>query len=149
MKLKIDAADWAVWGSYRWQVLGLGYIARAVPNKKCTHCNRVTYNYEYLHRLLLGSPPGLQVDHINGDRTDNRRENLRAVTATHNMHNRNKWSSTREFRGVSKVGEVYRAAINFEGSRFDLGTFPSAREAAEAYDKAARERYGEYAKTNF
>ena len=80
-------------------------------------------------------PTGLYIDHINGDRADNRLDNLRLADTCENCHNR----STSQ--GVwQKPNGRWRAAIHCRGQRINLGTFTTRNEASTAY-KAARETY--------
>jgi hypothetical protein len=100
-----------------------------------------------LHRLLMGLEPGdpRQVDHINGNRLDNRRCNLRVCTARENRRNaRKRKDNTSGFKGVIRVGRdgTYRAVLA-------IGGFSSAEEAAKVYDTLAEVAYGEYAHLNF
>ena len=107
----------------------------------------------FLHRFLLGSPNGKRVDHINGDTLDNRRSNLRVVTHSQNVmngrsHGDNQYS---KYRGVefNKTKRQWTARICVNYKRTYLGSFPSAIEAARAYDAAAIELHGEFAHLNF
>lgn len=60
---------------------------------------------EYLHRIIMQAPDGLEVDHINGDRFDNRRSNLRLATRSQNEQNRRKAQSSSKtgMRGVEEI----------------------------------------------
>lgn len=104
-----------------------------------------------LHRFVLHAPFGSVVDHINHDGLDNRRTNLRLCTAAQNCWNR-RYSliSNAGHRGVRllKNGR-FRAAITVNKARLSLGCFASAEEAARAYDAAASEYFGEFARLNF
>jgi len=111
-----------------------------------------------LHRWLMDAPPGLQVDHINGDTLDNRRCNLRLVTIKENQANRRmNYNNAVGYKGVrrTKSGKKYTARLCRRLNRgktkeIHLGTFTSLQEAAMAYDRKAIEIYGpEYAKLNF
>jgi hypothetical protein len=106
-----------------------------------------------MHRLVLGVTKNtLVVDHINGDKLDNRESNLRTVTSSQNSQNRVK--TTREcvssYVGVAKQvkGGNWYARINIRGEVSCLGTYGLQIDAAYAYDCKARELYGMNAKTN-
>jgi hypothetical protein len=105
----------------------------------------------YMHRLIANVPSGLMVDHINDDSLDNRRENLRVCTNAQNLVNTGKpKSNTSGFKGVSwsKFAKKYQAYISKNGKRFHLGYFDDNTTAALAYDYAAIELHGPFAKTN-
>jgi hypothetical protein len=106
-----------------------------------------------MHREIINAPPGKFVDHINGNGLDNRKKNLRFVTATENSRNCKKRSSptTSKYKGVSKVkkNNKWRAYINTPKSKYNhLGYFHNEIDAAKAYDKAAKELFGEFASPN-
>ncbi len=98
-----------------------------------------------LHRAILNAPVDMQVDHINGDPLDNRRENLRLATPSQNSAN----YKTREYKGVRRRWRKYSARVQHGGEVKHLGMFSTAEEAARAYDRAAFEIWGEYARLNF
>lgn len=104
-----------------------------------------------LHRYLLDPPPGLQVDHINGDGLDNRLCNLRLCTCSQNHYNcRKRKDNSSGFRGVHLkiIKPVWVATIKVEKKLIYLGQFQDRREAARAYDAAAIKYHGEFAVTN-
>ena len=102
-----------------------------------------------LHTFLTGWP---LVDHINGDGLDNRRANLRPATPSQNGANINPPSSnTSGYKGVTfyKRTARWRAHITVEKTQRHLGYFPTAEAAARAYDAAAFQTWGEFARPNF
>jgi hypothetical protein len=102
-----------------------------------------------LHHLIMGKPlKGYCVDHINGNALDNRRANLRSCTRQENTYNQTKVRGEVGYRGITKVGSRYRAMISHQGKRISLGSFATAKEAAEAYNQAASTYRGEYAALN-
>lgn len=109
-----------------------------------------------MHRLVMlweyGEPPvGCEVDHVNRDGLDNRLCNLRYVTQSQNGANKAKRSdNTSGYKGVfwHKTAKKWMAQIGYEGRTHYLGLYDSKKDAANAYDKAARELEGEYACLN-
>ena len=95
---------------------------------------------------------GLEVDHINRNSLDNRRCNLRIATRSLNGANRVKQTNnTSGFKGVNWFAETnrWRARLKANGKETHLGYFLSITEAAKAYDKAAKEHFGDFACLNF
>lgn len=109
------------------------------------------------HRVAFAMANGfwpVAVDHINGDKTDNRAANLRAATTAENSRNYKKPpGKNSRYRGVSKSTNCasWTAAISCAKSKrkIHLGSFRSEATAAEAYDIAAREMHGDFATLNF
>lgn len=102
----------------------------------------------FLHNLLLGVK---SVDHRDGDGLNNTRVNLRPATARQNSRNRRPLTGrTSVYKGVylHRPG-WYRALIGLNGRQKHLGCFRDETDAARAYDAAAKELYGEYARLNF
>lgn len=103
--------------------------------------------------FIHGYWPPNEIDHINGNREDNRANNLRNATLRQNQHNRQKRrDSSTPYKGVTyrKRGncEQWIASIHESGIRHHLGSFRTAEEAAHAYDLAALKRGGQYARIN-
>jgi hypothetical protein len=104
----------------------------------------------YMHRVILSAPPHLQVDHINRDKLDNRRENLRLATRSQNQANHPKRQDSRmDYKGVSFRLGRYDARIKYKDKRIALGRFDDPEEAAFVYDTASRLLYWEFAGLNF
>lgn len=105
-----------------------------------------------MHRLLLGVTDGVEVDHKDGNGLNNTRDNLRVCTRTQNMRNTRKRRSLSKFKGVAfqkdRPKTPWMAGI-FCGKKFNLGRYATEEEAAKAYDAAAAEFFGEFAKLNF
>jgi hypothetical protein len=100
-----------------------------------------------LHRLLMGCPKGLIVDHINRNRLDCRRKNLRLTDAIGNSRNRSKQSGTSSrFKGVTWNKDVCKWQVLVRGVY--VGIFNSEEDAARAYDNKASSEYGPLACTN-
>ena len=106
-------------------------------------------NGKLLSRIIMGEPEGLEIDHINLNPLDNRRENLRIATTQQNCKNKNKYSTnTSGFKGVSfnKQKQKFEARISIDGKKKFLGYFATAVGAHEEYKRAAIQHNGEFAR---
>ncbi len=111
------------------------------------------------HTMVMGKQPkGLDIDHINGDKLDNRRTNLRVITHAQNSVNTKLYkTNTSGFRGVwvDKKGREpkyiaqYSRYIEGKKKTFIIGSYTTAEEAGRARDKVAKEVYGYTASLNF
>ena len=102
-----------------------------------------------LHRFVIQTPKGKITDHVNGDRMDNRKSNLRICNQSQNRANSNRpRTNTSGYKGVCYDTRLkkYRAYIKKEGKMHNLGLFKTAIEAHVAYVKKADELFGEYSK---
>lgn len=145
----VDAVDYdLVMGVGKWyaDVHRGGRLIYAAHN---VYRGPVRIGTERLHTFLTGWP---LVDHINGNGLDNRRANLRPATRSRNQQNRSLPSNNRSgFKGVSyaRARSRWAAYIRVNGRAINLGRYLTAEEAARAYDAAARELHGEFARLNF
>ena len=134
----IDSSDLHIVSQHNWRISTKGYAVTSVQGSQTQ-----------MHRLLLQPPPDMQVDHINRNRLDNRRQNLRVVTHQQNCMNRGALSAS----GIKGVGYhrqqgVWQAYIAMDGKQRYLGKYRTALEAAKAYNTAASELFGEHAVLN-
>jgi hypothetical protein len=106
----------------------------------------------FMHSYIMCTPSGMVTDHINRDALDNREENLRICTNQQNLCNRPKQvNNTSGYKGVYyyKSSGKWRAQITIDRKRTGIGYFNTAIEAAQAYDRVAKEQYGDFAFLNF
>lgn len=104
------------------------------------------------HRLawlyVYGKFPSDRLDHIDGDGRNNSISNLREASVAENMHNsRSHRGGTSKFKGVSFCQEKQLWAVHIQNKH--VGRFKSETDAAAAYDKAAKNLFGEFARLNF
>lgn len=148
-EVKVDS-DMAHLADYSWSLHetkpGQYYARRLVGNsRKKSAC-------VYLHHEVIGKPPkGHVVDHINGDKLDCRKENLRVVTYSQNNQNMRSGGGSSQYKGVSleKASGRWYASIRVSGKSKSLGRWGTEAEAARAYDVAASKAFGEFARLNF
>jgi hypothetical protein len=116
-----------------------------------SYCRRSSlHGNVWLHRFIINAQPGTEVDHINGDGLDCRKSNLRITDRRGNAQNRKPRKDGSGLKGVSRRHDAsFRAAIRVDGRKIHLGYFHTAPEAALAYDRAALQHYGEFARLNF
>ena len=104
-----------------------------------------------MHRLIMNAPVGMDVDHINGNRLDNRKINLRICTRAQNRKNCRSRGGSSRFKGVTwdKSKKRWTAQIQSDKKHYLIGRFKKENEAARAYDVAALVLHGEFACLNF
>jgi len=148
----VSAEDYPRVSGHRW-------YAHWVPPTRSFRAVRMTRDrggprdsLEFMHRVIMGvDDPKLDVDHIDHDTLNNRRENLRVATRAANASNQRKMPGTSSrFKGVTwnRRGRKWIAQITSGYEHRVLGRFLSEEDAARAYDRAALEVHGEYANTN-
>lgn len=130
-----------------WYLTSHGYAA-----------NHTTSGFVYLHRFVNNTPDGYSTDHINGNKLDCTRINLRTATQSQNCANASKIKNrTSQFKGVCiKPGcgkdptknVRWIAYITKEGKRTHLGYYATELDAAWAYNIAATGMFGEFSKQN-
>ena len=108
------------------------------------YATRIHHKQFFLHRLawvlVTGDWPADEIDHVNGDRLDNRLCNLRDVSRRINLENQRngRRKNAAGFLGVHQAGTRWRAQIGVHGRTIRLGYFDSAEQAAAAYLDAKR-----------
>ena len=157
----IDSEDWDKVKEHRWCILGMRcpYTVTSMPHPdggwfiNPTDGRRRTRRTPLkLHHFIMGKPQkGLVVDHINHNGLDNRKDNLRFVTKAQNGQNsRSHRDSASAYKGVSWFTRANKwgARIKDKNKRIFLGYFTCEHDAALAYNKKAKELFGEYALLN-
>lgn len=142
----VDDADFDFLSFFKWHATETGYAKRNVR----THGGGY-YRMVCMHDYILLPDPGIYVDHINSDRLDNRRANLRLCSHAENIRNQSmKSNNTSGYKGVCWDSSVerWRTTVTKDGRKIYIGVFVDAHAAALAYDEAALFHFGEFAKTN-
>lgn len=140
----VDAGDFESLSRHRWYLAKVGY---AVANIRDDSGKR---RVVYMHHLVIDANDGRERDHINGDKLDNRKSNLRVATRSQNNANsgprKHNLSGVKGLRWLPAQGK-WQARLTVGGTSRHLGNFDSLNEAAEAYRSAAVEAFGEFANT--
>jgi hypothetical protein len=135
----VDAADFESLSKYNWSLCS-GYASRMEKGKRI-----------FMHRQIMQPPKGMVVDHMDGNRFNNCRSNLRVCTDGENRQNRGRRiGSGSRFKGVhrSSGARTWYAKLTSKDEKFYLGSFDEEIEAARAYDYRAVECGGKYAWVN-
>ena len=140
----VDDEDYELLKDYHWTFDGR-YACRSNWNKEYKKESKI-----YMHKQIMGDPPAsdikLHIDHIDRNKLNNTRGNLRFVSQKQNNRN---VGPKNKYKGVTKVRTGKFAAYIFsEGTRHHLGTFIDEKEAARVYNARAKELFGEYAYLN-
>lgn len=141
----LDDADYEIVKRWTWRKDRHGYATRVrrvyiSPNRyKCTTI--------FLHRQITDAKTGFDVDHMNRNRLDNRRSNLRqASRSQNNINSKIAHTNTSGYKGVNfhKSTGKWRAYISQSGKQIYLGLFSTIDQAASARRNKAIELYGEF-----
>lgn len=138
----VDDEDYEYLMQWRWHLTAGAYAARDIENKKVI----------YMHRFLMNAQKGQEIDHINQNKLDNRKSNLRACTRAENMRNTKKRSqNTSGYKGVTwhDLRKKWAARLKYNYQDIHIGLYNTPIEAARAYDAKAKELFGEFASLNF
>ena len=110
-------------------------------NQSLFRCHRIIW------KMFYGDiPSDKEIDHINGNSLDNRLENLRLVTRSQNMINRDVRKKSSLPKGVTRNRGTFLARIKKDKVEIILGYFKTKEEAANAYNEAAKKIHGEFAR---
>lgn len=140
----VDDDYFNILSKWKWYYDG-GYAKR----KKCLP-NKILKTI-WMHREIMKTPQGLCTDHIDGNGLNNQKINLRICTNDQNQRNSKKQvNNTSGFKGVivNKTTKKFQAQIRSNSRKIHLGYFNTAKEAAKAYNIAAKKLHGEFASLN-
>lgn len=140
----VDDADYNWLSQWKWHISSNGYARRKALKADGTHTTI------RMHAQIIGNMPGLEPDHINGNRLDNRRSNLRHVTHSQNLANQKKTRGTSLYKGVDfhNLTQKWQARAMKDGKRYYIGLFATEANAALAYNEVAIALFGEFARLN-
>lgn len=138
-KTVVDLSKYDVVSKYKW-CLSDGYIATKVNGKKT-----------YLHRLIVYVSDTMFIDHINGNKLDNRESNLRVCTNQENSFNKGLQSNNKSgYAGVCwhNKSNKWQARISYSGKAIHLGVFIDINDAIESRRAAEVKYFGEFRYTS-
>lgn len=137
----VDDEDFEFLDQWNWRLSTSGYFIHSVVGKKAIIMHRLILQKHNLYKY------GLEVDHINRNRIDNRKENLRMCTSSQNKGNVGPLKSNKTgYKGVAwkRLRNQWEVHISFNKKYMFLGYFNDPKEAGDAYIKKHKELYGEY-----
>jgi len=145
--IKVDDVDFEWLNQYSWHITRAGYARTKINYKQVT-----------MHALLLPNTNGLLRDHIDRDKLNNQKSNLRLLTNSENCRNRSlRNTGTSKYKGVSKHSALFKkkglvvtwiVSIMVNGIRHPTKTFKTEIEAALHYNKLAKKLHGKFAVLN-
>lgn len=141
----VDDEDYDRLSKYNWWCNSDGYAIRI------EYEGRKYKRQIFMHREILQPSEGKQIDHINRNKIDNRRCNLREVTPSQNQMNRGLLSNNKTgYKGVTydRDSKKFRAFVTKDGCQMHLGFYETPEDAAKAYNVKAEELYGDIAVLN-
>ncbi len=142
----IDDTDFKLINKYKWHYHKAGYALRTC-HKPRNGKKQETFKL-YMHHAIMGKHKGMNVDHINGNKLDNQRSNLRICTHGENQMNSKKTNKPKSsiFKGVywNKKDRAWFVRVAAKW----VGMFKDEKQAAKAYNEKAKELFGEFALLN-
>ena len=145
----VDAEDYEYISQWKWYYSSTGYAARSIHLGmfNCKQKQKIIY----MHRIINTTPEGMDTDHIDMDKLNNQKKNLRGCSRSqNNMNMKGNKNTSSKYRGVYWVKERKKWSVNICKDKYRryIGSFTSEEKAGEAYNKAALEHFGEFAKLN-
>lgn len=139
----VDDEDYEELNQFKWHLSTNRYAVRTAHDY--VKGVRKTY-HPAMHSMINKTPKGMSTDHINEDKLDNRRANLRTCTQSQNMANRGKQLNNKSgYKGVYWHAGRWQAQIRVMGKTIPLGRSRDIEEAAQLYRQAAIKYFGEFA----
>lgn len=137
----VDDEDFDYLNQFYWQV----------DRYKTVQTHKNDTGERLIHRLIMKPPKGVEIDHIDGNRLNNQKSNLRFATSSQNKINRGARKDNKSgYKGVSwhKQNKNWTARLMINGKYQHLGSFKDISEAVQVYNQSALKHYGEYAWLN-
>ena len=141
----VDDEDYEYLNQWKWHISHYGYAERTqhMPSSRANQ----KFKSIRMHRLIMDAPKNLQVDHIDGSRTNNVRSNLRLCLSGENTRNQKVRATSRSgYKGVSWHPGARKWMVRV-GTRY-FGLHDDAGEAAKVYNHWAVVLFGEFARLN-
>ena len=136
----IDDEDFEKINQYTW------HITDKNAAKRSDYTNSKTPKSVLMHRQILNvHDPEIEVDHINHNRLDNQKSNLRLCNGSQNCANR---IMKNNLKGIRQKGKKWQARIRTKGKEIHLGTFKTCEDAINVYNKKIKEIFGDFAQVN-
>lgn len=141
----VDDEDYVFLSQYKWRAIKSQnhyYVGKSEKRKR-DKPRKLTL----MHRLIMCSRDGEQVDHINGDSLDNQKHNLRLCTQGQNLFNKNKYKNNKTgFKGISVRGKKWRVQVQANKKQHIVGHFNTINEAIAAYNAVSKKIHGEFSR---
>ena len=151
MNFLFDEEDKELVSQNKWHLMKNGYVACTKYVKGSGRKNQKNICI-YFHRIITNAPKGKVVDHINGNKLDNRKENLRVCTQRENMVNCGMLKNNKSgYKGVSwhKAAKKWESYLHFNNKKIRLGFFEDIEKAAEKRNKAFNKYFGYIERGNY
>lgn len=141
--IKVDDEDFEMLSQYKWRI-SKGYVRTTIKIYG-------KWKNIFMHRLIMNTPKGMFTDHIDRNKLNNTKNNLRIVTSQqNNMNVQKRKNCSSKYKGIHwfKRDKKWQAQIMINNKHIYLGLFKNEIDAAIAYNNKAKELFGEYAYLN-